>query len=115
MIINHNMSAMNAHRQMGINNNMQSKAMEKLSSGQRINRAGDDAAGLAISEKMRGQIRGLEGASRNAQDGVSLIQTAEGALNETHNMLQRMRELAVQGANDTNVEQDREAWNIYKS
>ncbi|ENZ02275.1 hypothetical protein HMPREF1092_01510 [Clostridium thermobutyricum] len=109
MIINHNMSAMNAHRQMGINNNMQSKAMEKLSSGQRINRAGDDAAGLAISEKMRGQIRGLEGASRNAQDGVSLIQTAEGALNETHNMLQRMRELAVQGANDTNVEQDREA------
>ncbi|MGL4875047.1 MAG: flagellin [Clostridium sp.] len=94
---------------MGINNNMQTKSMEKLSSGQRINRAGDDAAGLAISEKMRGQIRGLEGASRNAQDGVSLIQTAEGALNETQNILQRMRELTVQGANDTNVAEDREA------
>ena len=109
MIINHNMSAMNAHRQMGINNNMQSKAMEKLSSGQRINRAGDDAAGLAISEKMRGQIRGLNQASRNAQDGISLIQTAEGALNETQSILQRMRELAVQGANDTNVTVDRSA------
>lgn len=109
MIINHNLNAMNAHRQMGINTTNQGKAIEKLSSGQRINRAGDDAAGLAISEKMRGQIRGLEGASRNAQDGVSMIQTAEGALNETHNMLQRMRELAVQSANDTNVEADREA------
>jgi flagellin len=83
--------------------------MEKLSSGLRINRAGDDAAGLAISEKMRGQIRGLEQASRNSQDGISLIQTAEGALNETHSILQRMRELSVQGANDTNVAEDRTA------
>ena len=107
MIINHNLNAMNAHRQMGINTTNQGKAIEKLSSGQRINRAGDDAAGLAISEKMRGQIRGLEGASRNAQDGISMIQTAEGALNETHNMLQRMRELAVQGSNDTNTAEDR--------
>ena len=83
--------------------------MEKLSSGLRINRAGDDAAGLAISEKMRGQIRGLDQASRNAQDGISLIQTAEGALNETHNILQRMRELSVQAANDTNITEDRAA------
>lgn len=109
MIINHNMNAMTAHRQMGINTGNQGKAIEKLSSGQRINRAGDDAAGLAISEKMRGQIRGLDGASRNAQDGISMIQTAEGALNETHNMLQRMRELAVQGSNDTNIDDDRDA------
>ncbi|MGL5066958.1 MAG: flagellin [Sarcina sp.] len=109
MIINHNMNAMAAHRQMGINTGNQGKSIEKLSSGQRINRAGDDAAGLAISEKMRGQIRGLDGASTNAQDGVSLIQTAEGALNETHNILQRMRELSVQGANDTNVTEDRDA------
>lgn len=92
---------------MGVNNNAGAKAMEKLSSGLRINRAGDDAAGLAISEKMRGQIRGLDQASRNAQDGISLIQTAEGALNETHNILQRMRELAVQSSNDTNTESDR--------
>jgi len=84
------------------------KSMEKLSSGLRINRAGDDAAGLAISEKMRAQVRGLDQASRNSQDGISLIQTAEGALNETHNILQRMRELAVQGANDTNVKDDRD-------
>ena len=83
--------------------------MEKLSSGLRINRAGDDAAGLAISEKMRGQIRGLDQASRNAQDGISLIQTAEGALNETHSILQRMRELAVQASNDTNTADDRAA------
>ena len=109
MIINHNMNAMNAHRNMGINNNNAAKAMEKLSSGLRINRAGDDAAGLAISEKMRGQIRGLDQASRNAQDGISLIQTAEGALNETTNILQRMRELSVQAANDTNATSDREA------
>lgn len=109
MIINHNMNAMNAHRNMGINNNNAAKAMEKLSSGLRINRAGDDAAGLAISEKMRGQIRGLDQASRNAQDGISLIQTAEGALNETTNILQRMRELSIQAANDTNAESDREA------
>ena len=109
MIINHNMNAMNAHRNMGVNNNSAAKAMEKLSSGLRINRAGDDAAGLAISEKMRGQIRGLDQASRNAQDGISLIQTAEGALNETTNILQRMRELSVQAANDTNASTDREA------
>lgn len=109
MIINHNMSALNAHRNMNINNTAAGKSMEKLSSGLRINRAGDDAAGLAISEKMRGQIRGLTQASRNASDGISLIQTAEGALNETHNILQRMRELAVQSANDTNVDTDREA------
>ena len=109
MIINHNMNALNAHRNMTANTNAAGKSMEKLSSGLRINRAGDDAAGLAISEKMRGQIRGLDQASRNSQDGISLIQTAEGALNETHNILQRMRELAVQGANDTNVTEDREA------
>ncbi|SQB35754.1 flagellin [Clostridium cochlearium] len=108
MIINHNLNAMNAHRQMGINIGQTGKATEKLSSGLRINRAGDDAAGLAISEKMRGQIRGLNQASRNAQDGISLIQTAEGALNETHSILQRMRELTVQSANDTNVSIDRE-------
>ncbi len=109
MIINHNMNALNAHRNMGINTASAGKSMEKLSSGLRINRAGDDAAGLAISEKMRGQIRGLDQASRNAQDGISLIQTAEGALNETHSILQRMRELSVQGANDTNVDVDRAA------
>jgi len=99
--------AMNTHRQLGINTNAGAKSIEKLSSGYRINRAGDDAAGLAISEKMRGQIRGLTQASRNAQDGISLIQTAEGALNETQAILQRMRELAVQSSNDTNVGEDR--------
>lgn len=109
MIINHNMNALNAHRNMATNTSAAGKSMEKLSSGLRINRAGDDAAGLAISEKMRGQISGLEQASRNASDGISLIQTAEGALNETHNILQRMRELAVQGANDTNTSEDRVA------
>ena len=108
MIINHNMNALNAHRNMGVNNTAAGKSMEKLSSGLRINRAGDDAAGLAISEKMRGQIRGLEQSSRNASDGISMIQTAEGALNETTNILQRMRELAVQSANDTNTSDDRE-------
>src|SRR5690554_3863588 len=107
MRINNNIMAMNAHRQLGINQTGASKSMEKLSSGFRINRAGDDAAGLAISEKMRGQIRGLKQASRNAQDGISLIQTAEGALNETHAILQRMRELAVQASTDTNTETDR--------
>ena len=107
MIINHNMNALNAHRNMGINNSAAGKSMEKLSSGLRINRAGDDAAGLAISEKMRGQIRGLTQASRNASDGISMIQTAEGALNETTNILQRMRELAVQASNDTNTASDR--------
>ena len=107
MIINHNMRAMNAQRNMGINNTNAGKSMEKLSSGLRINRAGDDAAGLSISEKMRAQIRGLNQASRNAQDGISMIQTAEGALNEAHSIIQRMRELAVQAANDTNVSVDR--------
>lgn len=107
MIINHNMSALNTHRQLTVNNANNSKSLEKLSSGLRINRAGDDAAGLAISEKMRGQIRGLDQASRNAQDSISLIQTAEGALNETHSILQRMRELAVQASNDTNSTTDR--------
>ncbi|MCR1975493.1 flagellin [Clostridium sporogenes] len=109
MIINHNLNAMNAHRNMGINIGNSAKSMEKLSSGLRINRAGDDAAGLSISEKMRAQIRGLNQASRNSQDGISLIQTAEGALNETHSILQRMRELGVQAANDTNVTVDRSA------
>lgn len=108
MIINHNMNALNAHRNMNVNNTAAGKSMEKLSSGLRINRAGDDAAGLAISEKMRGQIRGLEQSSRNASDGISMIQTAEGALNETTNILQRMRELAVQASNDTNTSSDRE-------
>jgi len=111
MRINHNMGAVNANRMMGINSNNANKSMEKLSSGLRINRAGDDAAGLAISEKMRGQIRGLDQASANAQDGISLIQTAEGALSETHSILQRMRELTVQGSNDTNEDVDRDAIN----
>ena len=107
MIINHNMNALNAHRNMNVNNTAAGKSMEKLSSGLRINRAGDDAAGLAISEKMRGQIRGLTQASRNASDGISMIQTAEGALSETQNILQRMRELSVQSSNDTNTAEDR--------
>lgn len=107
MIINHNLNSMNAHRNMSFNTTQTGKAMEKLSSGLRINRAGDDAAGLAISEKMRGQIRGLDQASRNSQDGISLIQTAEGALNESHAILQRMRELSVQSATDTNTTADR--------
>ncbi|RKJ24897.1 flagellin, partial [Butyricicoccus sp. 1XD8-22] len=109
MRIQHNISALNTHRNLGFNNTQASKNLEKLSSGYKINRAGDDAAGLAISEKMRGQIRGLDMASKNAQDSISLIQTAEGALNETHAILQRMRELAVQSANDTNVSSDRAA------
>lgn len=103
------MAAANTNRQLGITNTNLAKKTEKLSSGYKINRAGDDAAGLSISEKMRGQIRGLEQASTNAQDGISLIQTAEGALNETHSILQRMRELSVQAANDTNVTEDRTA------
>lgn len=107
MRINHNIAALNTYRQLSTNTTNTSKSLEKLSSGLRINRAGDDAAGLAISEKMRGQIRGLDQASRNANDGISLIQTAEGALNETHSILQRMRELAVQSSNDTNTESDR--------
>ncbi|ADL08326.1 flagellin [Thermosediminibacter oceani] len=109
MRINHNISALNAYRQLTINNTSMQKSLEKLSSGYRINRAGDDAAGLAISEKMRAQIRGLNMAVKNAQDGISLIQTAEGALTETHAILQRMRELAVQAANDTNTVDDRKA------
>ena len=109
MIVQHNMTALNANRQLGVSNSSLAKSTEKLSSGYRINRAGDDAAGLSISEKMRGQIRGLNQASTNAQDGVSLIQTAEGALNEIHSVLQRMRELTVQAANDTNVSADRKA------
>lgn len=109
MIINHNVAAMNTQRQLSVNTANTNKSIEKLSSGLRINRAGDDAAGLAISEKMRSQIRGLDMAAKNSQDGISLIQTAEGALNETHSILQRMRELAVQSSNDTNTNSDREA------
>ena len=109
MVVQHNLTAMNANRQLGVTTSGQSKSSEKLSSGYRINRAGDDAAGLKISEKMRSQVRGLNKASSNAQDGVSLIQTAEGALNETHSILQRMNELAVQGSNDTNQNIDRDA------
>lgn len=111
LVVQHNMTAMNANRQLGVTSSAQAKATEKLSSGYRINRAGDDAAGLTISEKMRSQIRGLDKASTNAQDGISLIQSAEGALNEAHSILQRMNELAVQGANDTNQEIDRDAIN----
>jgi flagellin len=107
MIINHNMNAMNSHRNMMSNVAKAGKSMEKLSSGLRINRAGDDAAGLAISEKMRAQINGLDMAAKNSQDGISMIQTAEGALNETHSILQRMRELSVQAGNDTNTPEDR--------
>ena len=111
MVVQHNLTAMNTNRQLGIVGNAQAKATEKLSSGYRINRAGDDAAGLSISEKMRSQIRGLNKASNNAQNGISLIQTAEGALNEVHSILQRMNELATQGANDVNTSVDRGAIN----
>ncbi len=111
MVVQHNLTAMNSNRQLGITTSQQAKASEKLSSGYRINRAADDAAGLSISEKMRSQIRGLNRASENAQDGISLIQSAEGALNEAHSILQRMNELAVQGANDTNQSLDRTAIN----
>ncbi len=109
MVVQHNMSAMNANRMLSGVSSAQSKSTEKLSSGYRINRAADDAAGLSISEKMRRQIRGLNQASTNAQDGISLIQTAEGALNESHSILQRMRELSVQAANGTETDDDREA------
>ena len=109
MVVQHNLTAMNSNRQLGITTNMQAKSAEKLSSGYKVNRAGDDAAGLTISEKMRSQIRGLNKASTNAQDGISLIQVAEGALNETHSILQRMNELATQAANDTNTTTDRVA------
>ena len=108
MVVQHNLTAMNANRQLGINTSALAKSTEKLSSGYRINRAADDAAGLAISEKMRSQIRGLEQASTNASDGVSMIQTAEGALAETHSILQRMRELMVQASNGTETNEDRE-------
>ena len=112
MRINNNVMALNSHRQYGINSNSIGKNVEKLSSGYRINRAGDDAAGLAISEKMRAQIRGLNMASKNSQDAISLVQTAEGALQTSHDILQRMRELATQSASDTNqLEVDREALN----
>ena len=109
MVVQHNLQAMNSNRQLGIVSGAQAKSTEKLSSGYRINRAADDAAGLSISEKMRSQIRGLNKASSNAQDGISLIQTAEGALSETHSILQRMNELATQAANDTNTTADRNA------
>ena len=109
MVVQHNMAASNANRQLGISTSTLSKSTEKLSSGYRINRAADDAAGLSISEKMRSQIRGLNKASSNAQDGISAIQTAEGALNEAHSILQRMNELATQSANDTNTTADRTA------
>ena len=109
MIVQHNLTAMNTNRQLGITTGAQAKSTEKLSSGYRINRAGDDAAGLSISEKMRSQISGLDKASSNAQDGISAIQVAEGALNETHTILRRMNELATQAANDTNTSTDRTA------
>ena len=109
MVVQHNLTAQNANRQLGITTGLMAKSTEKLSSGYRINRASDDAAGLSISEKMRNQIRGLDRASANAQDGISLIQTAEGALNEAHAILQRMSELCVQAANDTNMTVDRTA------
>ena len=107
MVVQHNLQAANTNRQLGITTSAQAKSTEKLSSGYKINRAADDAAGLSISEKMRSQIRGLNKASSNAQDGVSLVQTAEGALNETHSILQRMNELATQAANGTNTSVDR--------
>ena len=109
MVVQHNLSAMNTNRQLGTVTSATSTSTEKLSSGYRINRAADDAAGLSISEKLRSQIRGLDKAASNAQDGISLIQVAEGALNETHSILQRMNELATQAANDTNVTADRNA------
>jgi flagellin len=107
MVVQHNLQAANTNRQLGITSNAQAKSTEKLSSGYRINRAADDAAGLSISEKMRSQVRGLDRASTNAQDGISAVQTAEGALNEVHSILQRMNELATQAANDTNTTVDR--------
>lgn len=109
MVVQHNMQAMNANRMLGVTTSAQSKSTEKLASGYKINRAADDAAGLTISEKMRKQIRGLDRASTNAEDGVSAVQTAEGALTEVHSMLQRMNELATQAANGTNSESDRDA------
>jgi len=107
MVVQHNMQAANTNRQLGITTGLQAKSTEKLASGFKVNRAADDAAGLAISEKMRSQVRGLDRASTNAQDGISVVQTAEGALNEVHSILQRMNELATQAANDTNTTMDR--------
>ena len=112
MVVQHNLTAMNSNRMLNLTTKTQSKSTEKLSSGYKINRAADDAAGLAISEKMRRQIRGLTQASANAQDGISCVQTAEGALNEVHDMLQRMNELAVKAANGTNQSQDRQYINL---
>ena len=109
MVVQHNMQAMNANRMLNTTQSLQAKSTEKLSSGYKINRAADDAAGLSISEKMRKQIRGLDQASTNAQDGISAVQTAEGALTEVHSMLQRMNELAVQASNGTNSESDRQS------
>ena len=109
MVVQHNMQAANTNRQLGITSGAQAKSTEKLSSGYKINRAADDAAGLSISEKMRSQVRGLDRASTNASDGISVVQTAEGALNEVHSILQRMNELATQAANDTNTSVDRSA------
>ena len=107
MVVQHNLTAMNSNRMLGLTTKTQAKSTEKLSSGYKINRAADDAAGLAISEKMRRQVRGLTQASANAQDGISAVQTAEGALNEVHDMLQRMNELAVKSANGTNQSEDK--------
>ena len=109
MVVQHNMQALNANRMLGVTTGLQAKSTEKLSSGYQINRAADDAAGLSISEKMRKQIKGLDQASTNAQDGISAVQTAEGALTEVHSMLQRMNDLAVQAANGTNSESDRQS------
>ena len=108
MVVQHNITAMNANRMLGVTSGLQAKSTEKLSSGYKINRAADDAAGLSISEKMRKQIRGLSQASDNAEDGISCVQTAEGALTEVHSMLQRMNELAVQASNGTMSEDDRQ-------
>jgi flagellin len=108
MVVQHNLTAMNSNRMLGLTQSTLTKSTEKLSSGYKVNRAADDAAGLAISEKMRRQVRGLTQASANAQDGISTVQTAEGALNEVHDMLQRMNELATKAANDTNMTEDRD-------
>lgn len=112
MVVQHNLTAMNSNRMLGLTQSTLAKSTEKLSSGYKVNRAADDAAGLAISEKMRRQIRGLTQASANAQDGISCVQTAEGALNEVHDMLQRMNELATKAANDTNTTEDQDYINM---
>ena len=112
MVVQHNLTAMNSNRMLGLTTKTQAKSTEKLSSGYKVNRAADDAAGLAISEKMRRQVRGLTQASLNAQDGISMVQTAEGALNEVHDMLQRLNELAVKGANGTLQSEDRSYINL---